>query len=103
LPINPLFLGGFAKKIKPKYSNEFKEGDKVIKVELFKFVACVLRWKLYKNGKRVLVWGYEGYDNITFSNSIKGNRLLELRMEEDHIMNFIENRNLRMLCICCNQ
>jgi hypothetical protein len=42
--INPLLLGGFATKFKPTYSNEFKEGDRVIKVELSKFVACVLRW-----------------------------------------------------------
>ncbi len=91
MPINPLLLGGFAKFLKPKSNNEFKEGDKVIRVELSKFDACVLRWKLYKNGEKVLVWGYAGSDNMTFSNNIKGNRLLELRMEEDHIMNSTKN------------
>lgn len=50
LPINPLLLGGFAKFFKPKYNNEFKEGDRVIRVVLSKFDACVLRWKLYQNG-----------------------------------------------------
>jgi hypothetical protein len=91
LPINPLLLGGFVKLFKPKYNNEFKEGDKVIRVELSKFDACVLRWKLYKNGEKVLVWGYASFDNTTFSNNIKGNMLLELRMEEYHIMNSTKN------------
>lgn len=91
MPINPLLLGGFAKFFKPKYSNEIKEGDRVIRVDLSKFATYVLRWRLCKNGERVIVWGYEGYDTTTFSNNIKGNRLLELRMEEDHIMNFVEN------------
>jgi hypothetical protein len=84
-------LGGFAKFFKPKYNNEFKEGDRVIRVGFSKFDACVLRWKLYKNGEKVLVWGYASFDNITFNNNIKGNKLLELRMEENHIMDSIKN------------
>jgi hypothetical protein len=75
---------------KLEHNNEFKEGNRIIKVEFFGVVACVQSWKLCRNGDGMLSWVYAGVDDISFSSRIEGNRVLAIENEEDKILNFAE-------------
>ncbi len=46
LPIDPPLLRGCAKFFKLEHNSEFREGNRIVKVEFFGVVACVQSWKL---------------------------------------------------------
>jgi len=87
--VDPLPLRNSIKFIKPKCNGELQEGDRIFRVEFLGFVACVLSRKLCHSGKGVLNWAYTRSNEINFNNKIKGNRMLEIEIEEEHIANFI--------------
>jgi hypothetical protein len=60
-------LGGSVKFFKPKDNNEFKEGDRIIRIEFYRVVAYVLG---SKSGERVLGWVYVGIIEINFISKI---------------------------------
>jgi hypothetical protein len=47
-------LGGCAKFFKLENNSEFREGDKIFRIELSKTVAYVLSWRLCKSGESIL-------------------------------------------------
>ncbi len=81
-------MGGCAKFFKLDHSSEFREGDRIIRVELFGVTTCVLSWRLCKSGDRILRWVYASADEISFSIRIVGNRVLAIEMEEERRLNF---------------
>jgi hypothetical protein len=90
LLVDPPLLGGCAKFFKLEHSNEFKEGDRIVRVELFGVTACVLSWRLCKSGDRILRWVYASVDEISFSIRIEGNQFLTIEIEEECRLNFVE-------------
>jgi hypothetical protein len=64
-------------------------------VELASCSTYVLSWKLCINGKEDLVWAYAGCDNICFNNKIKNNKLLAIKVEEEHRMTLIKILSLK--------
>jgi len=52
--VNPLPLKGSTMFSKLECSGELKEGDRIIRVEFSRFVACVLIWRLCHSGKGIL-------------------------------------------------
>jgi hypothetical protein len=73
LLVDPSLLKGCEKKFKLKHHSEFKEGDRIVKVEFFGVVACVQSWKLCKSGDGILSWVYVNVDEISFRSRIEGN------------------------------
>lgn len=55
-------------------------GDWIVRMELIGSSTCVLSWKLCENGERALVWVYAGCDDVDFSNKIKGNGNLFVKL-----------------------
>ncbi len=90
LLINPPLFGGCAKFFQPKHSNDFKEGNRIIRVELSKVIACVISWRLCKSGNKVLSWVYVGANEIRFSSRIKGNQVWAIKIKEEQRLNFVE-------------
>jgi hypothetical protein len=88
LHVDPPLLGGCAKFFKLEHSSEFREGDRIIRVELFGITTCVLSWRLCKSGDRILRWVYVGADEISFSSRIDDNRVLTIEIEEECRLNF---------------
>jgi hypothetical protein len=66
-------LRGCAKNFKLEHRSEFREGDRFVKVEFSRVVACVQSWKLCKSGDWILNWVYAGVDEINFNSRIEGN------------------------------
>ncbi len=50
---SPLLEGG-VRFFKPKHNSEFREGNKIIRVELSRTTACVLSWKFCNSAERRL-------------------------------------------------
>jgi hypothetical protein len=73
LPIDPPLLRGCAKFFKLEDYNEFREGDRIVKMEFSRVVACFQSWKLCKSGDVILSWVYAGANEISFSHRIKSN------------------------------
>ncbi len=83
-------MGGCEKFFKLDHSSEFKEGDRITRVELFGVTTCVLNWRLCKSGDRILRWVYASVDEISFSIRIEGNQFLTIEIEEECRLNFVE-------------
>jgi hypothetical protein len=66
-------LGGCAKFFKLEDNSEFREGDRIIRIELSRAITCVLSWRLCKSGERILSWVYVGVIEINFSSRIEVN------------------------------
>jgi hypothetical protein len=47
-------LGGCAKFFKLEDNSEFREGDRIVKIELSRTIDYVLSWRLCKSGERIL-------------------------------------------------
>jgi hypothetical protein len=73
LHVDSPLLEGCAKLFQLEYGSEFKEGDRIIRVELFGAIACVLSWRLYRSGDGMLNWVYACVNDINFSARIEGN------------------------------
>jgi hypothetical protein len=81
-------LRGCAKFFKLEHCSEFREGNRIVKVEFYGVVACVQSWKLCKSGDGILSWVYAGVDEISFSSRIEGNQVLAIEIEEERKLNF---------------
>jgi hypothetical protein len=98
--VDPLPLGSSVKFVKRKCNGELQEGDKIFRVEFLGFVACVLSWRLCRSRKGVLNWAYARSNEINFNNKIKGNRMLEVEIEEEHRSSKLySQRHKRKICI----
>jgi hypothetical protein len=75
-------LGRCAKNFKLEYNSEFKEEDRIIRIELSRAVAYVLSWRLCKSGEGILSWVYVGANEINFNSRIKDNWVLVIESEK---------------------
>jgi hypothetical protein len=76
-------LGGCAKFFKPEYNSEFREGDRINRIDLLRVVACVLSWRLCKSGEGILSWVYVGANDINFNSRIKDKWVLVIEIEKE--------------------
>jgi hypothetical protein len=53
-PVDLPLLGGCAKFFKFEHNNEFKEGDRLIRLEFSRTTIVLLNWKLCRRGERLL-------------------------------------------------
>jgi hypothetical protein len=81
--VNPLPPGGSTKFFKLECNDEFKEFDKIIKVEFSRSTTCLLNWRLCCSGEGVLSWIYARSNDINFNNKIKGNMMLAIKIEKE--------------------
>jgi hypothetical protein len=88
--VDPPLPRGCAKFFKFEHSNEFKEGDKLVRLEFSGATIVHLNWKLCRGSERLLSWVYVGVNKISFSNKIEGNRVLAIEIEKEQRMNSTE-------------
>ncbi len=83
VPCRPAITRRCAKFFKPKHKYEFKEGDKLVKLEFFGAIIVFLSWKLCRRGKGLLSWVYACTNEISFNSKIEGNHILAMEIEEE--------------------
>jgi hypothetical protein len=76
-------LGGCPKNFKLEQINEFRGGDKLIRLEFFGTTIVLLNWKLCRGGKGLLSLVYEGANEISFNSKIEGNLIIAMEIEEE--------------------
>ncbi len=76
-------LGGCAKFFKLENNNEFREGDRIIRIDLSRTIDYVLSWRLCKSGERILSWVYVGANEINFNSKIEDNKVFVIEIEKE--------------------